>query len=174
MAAGSSSTVQACAVETLHAMPNPLVAASSLLLLAAAPAAVPDAAPDWTAVTALLQQQQQRVTIQVPRVTVTSTTIILRSRAPAVTEKKAKDCVKIEDISGFAGVNTPDSVDLVLRNGSLLRARLGRDCPALGFYSGFYVKTNADKKICVNRDAFRSRSGRSCDVEAFKTLVLQR
>ncbi|WP_257214944.1 hypothetical protein [Sphingomonas sp. R-74633] len=151
-----------------------------MLLLAVAPAALPVGAPDWYAVTARLQQQQapqqqERVTITVPRVTITSSaTIVVRTRNPRIVEKKTKDCVKIQDISGFAGVNTPDSVDLVLRDGTLLRAKLGRNCQALGFYSGFYVKTNKDQKICAGRDAFRVRSGRSCDVEGFRTLELAR
>lgn len=159
-------------------MPNPIAVTSSLLLLAAAPAAAPVGAPDWLTVTARLQQeqpqQQERVTIAVPRVTITSSATIVVRRAPKLIEKKAKDCVKIQDISGFAGVNTPDSVDLVLRDGTLLRAKLGRNCQALGFYSGFYVKTNKDQKICAGRDAFRVRSGRSCDVEGFRTLQLER
>lgn len=161
-------------------MPNPFAVTSSLLLLAAAPAAAPAGAPDWNAVTMTfrqqLPQQQERVTITVPRVTITSSATIIVRRAPRIIEKKAKDCVKIQDISGFAGVNTPeqDSVDLVLRDGTLLRAKLGRDCQALGFYSGFYVKTNKDQKICAGRDTFRVRSGRSCDVEGFRTLQLAR
>jgi hypothetical protein len=157
-------------------MPNPIAVSSSLLLLAAAPAAAPDGAPDWNAATMTLQQQsqQERVTIAVPRVTITGSATIIVRRAPSVVEKKAKDCVKIQDISGFAGVNTPDSVDLVLRDGTLLRAKLGRNCMALGFYSGFYVKTNKDQKICAGRDAFRVRSGRSCEVEGFRTLQLER
>jgi len=157
-------------------MPNPFAVTSSLLLLAAAPAAAPAGAPDWTGASFALQQQgqQQRVTIQVPRVTITSSTTIVVRRAPRLIEKKAKDCVKVQDISGFAGVNTQDSVDLVLRDGSLLRARLGRKCQALGFYNGFYVKTNKDQKICAGRDSIRTRAGRSCDVENFRTLSLER
>ncbi|MCH7862426.1 hypothetical protein ACQKOH_01025 [Sphingomonas sp. NPDC092331] len=155
-------------------MPNPFLVASSLLLLVAAPAAAPAGVPDWKAVTLNLQQEQQRVTIQVPRVTITSSATIIVRRAPHVVEKKAKDCVKVQDISGFAGVNTQDSVDLVLRDGSLLRAKLGRKCQALGFYNGFYVKTNKDQKICAGRDSIRTRAGRSCDVEDFRTLALER
>lgn len=154
-------------------MPNPIVATSSLLLLAAAPAAAPVAAPDRNAVTASLQQQES-VTIAVPRVTITGSATIIVRRAPSIVEKKAKDCVKIQDIAGFAGVNAADSVDLVLRDGRLLRAKLGRNCMALGFYSGFYVKTNKDQKICAGRDTFRVRSGRSCEVEGFRTLELAR
>ena len=158
-------------------MPNPFLVASSLLLLVAAPAAAPAGAPDWKAVTIALpqqQEQQERVTIQVPRVTITSSATIVVRRAPRVIEKKAKDCVKVRDSSGFAGVNTQDSVDLVLRDGSLLRAKLGRKCQALGFYNGFYVKTNKDQKICAGRDSIRTRAGRSCDVEDFRTLELAR
>ncbi|MEP9357896.1 hypothetical protein [Sphingomonas sp. KR3-1] len=158
-------------------MPNPFAVSSSLLLLAAAPAAAPDGVPDWNAVTASIQQQaqqQERVTIQVPRVTITSSATIIIRRAPRIVEKKAKDCLKIQDIAGFAGVNTEDSVDLVLRDGTLLRAKLGRDCAALGAYNGFYIKANKDQKICAGRDAFRTRSGRSCDVDGFRTLELAR
>ena len=155
-------------------MPNPFLVASSLLLLVAAPAAAPAGVPEWKAVTLSLQQEQQRVTIQVSRVTITSSATIIVRRAPHVVEKKAKDCVKVQDISGFAGVNTQDSVDLVLRDGSLLRAKLGRKCQALGFYNGFYVKTNKDQKICAGRDSIRTRAGRSCDVEDFRTLALER
>jgi hypothetical protein len=152
-------------------MLNPLIAASGLMLLLAAPAAAPEP-PVWSGAVAMLQQQH--VTIHVPRMTVTSTTIILRQPSlPPVKEKKASDCVKLEKIEGFT-VNTTDSVDLVLSDGSLLRAKLGSECPALGFYSGFYVKPAEDKKLCAGRDSLRSRSGRSCEIQAFRKLVAAR
>jgi hypothetical protein len=149
-------------------MLNPLIAASGLLLLFAAPASPPEPL-DWDVAAA--QFQQQHVTVHVPRVTVTTTTIIMRTSRPvALVEKKAGDCVKMENLAGFS-VNRFDSVDLVLKDGSLLRAKLGNDCPALGFYSGFYVKANKDKKMCARRDAIRSRSGRLCAVQSFASLV---
>jgi hypothetical protein len=149
-------------------MLNPLIAASGILLLFAAPASPPEP-PDWDM--AVSQLQQQRITIHVPRLTVSRTTIVVRTARPAVlVEKKADDCVKMEDLAGFS-VNRFDSVDLLLKNGSLLRAKLGNDCPALGFYSGFYVKANKDKKMCAKRDSIRSRSGRQCAVQAFASLV---
>ncbi|MET0309820.1 MAG: hypothetical protein ABW023_14020 [Sphingomonas sp.] len=158
-------------------MLNPF-AASGLMLLLAAPAVAPEPSA-WHGAVAMLQQQH--VTIHVPRVTITSTTIIMRSgppvpptpRMPAVREKKASDCVKMEKIAGFT-VNTTDSVDLVLNDGSLLRAKLGAECPALGFYRGFYLKPTGDKKLCAGRDSLRSRSGRSCGIQAFRTLVAAR
>lgn len=149
-------------------MLNPLIAASGILLLFAAPASPPEPL-DWDMVVG--QLQQQRVTIHVPRVTIRTTTIILRTPRPVVVvEKKADDCVKVEDLAGFS-VNRFDSVDLVLKNGTLLRAKLGNDCPALGFYGGFYIKANSDKKMCAKRDSIRSRSGRQCAVQSFASLV---
>ncbi|AQR73980.1 hypothetical protein [Sphingomonas sp. LM7] len=149
-------------------MLNPLIAASGLLLLFAAPASPPEPA-DWDMAATMLQQQ--RLTIHVPRLTVTRTTVYMRAPRPvAMIEKKADDCVKMEDLAGFS-VNRFDSVDLMLKNGSLLRAKLGNDCPALGFYGGFYVKANKDKKMCAKRDSIRSRSGRQCAVQSFAALV---
>lgn len=148
-------------------MPNPLVPVSGLLLLFALPGAAPDQ-PRWDEAARALQQ---RATVHVPRVSVSSTTIILReTRRVRVVEKKTDDCVKVETLAGFT-VNRSDSVDLMLRDGKMVRAKMGEDCPALGFYQGFYVKTTKDKKICAKRDSFRSRSGRSCPVEAFRALV---
>ncbi|MBB5709714.1 hypothetical protein [Sphingomonas xinjiangensis] len=147
-------------------MLNPIIVASGLLLLFA-PSAQPMGSPWDMAAHAL----QQRATVHVPRVTVTTTTIILREPRPTpLLEKKAGKCVKVEKLAGFT-VNRFDSVDLLLKDGGQLRARLGARCPALGFYSGFYVKPNPDKKICAGRDAFRSRTGRSCGIQSFAKLV---
>lgn len=148
-------------------MLNSTFAAAPMLLLLAAPAPSPEP-PDWVRAIGLMQQQH--VTVHVPRVTMT-TTIIMRSPVPVpIREKKADNCVKIDKIAGFA-VNRGNSIDLLLNDGKLLRVNLGDDCPALGFYSGFYVKPNKDQKICAGRDAFRSRSGRSCSIQAFRSLV---
>jgi hypothetical protein len=160
-------------------MPNPLLAASGFLLLVPAPA-MPLAPLDWAHVVDGFQQQQ-RATVHVPRVTIRTTTVIMRAPLrpaappplPRMTEKKADECVKVQELAGFA-VNKSDSVDLLLRDGKMLRAKLGNDCPALGFYSGFYVKANADKKLCARRDSLRSRSGRLCAVQEFKSLKVSR
>lgn len=156
-------------------MLNPMFAATALLLLLSGPSEAPEPkALDW----AQAAQRAQNLVVHVPRVTIARTSIVRRSmpvpvppRAPVMlVEKKADDCVKMEAIRGFS-VSRRDSVDLMLRDGKLLRVKLGKDCPALGFYSGFYVKAHADKKMCAGRDAIRSRSGRQCNVEAFRSLV---
>jgi hypothetical protein len=81
--------------------------------------------------------------------------------------------VPIKLIAG-AALLRQDSVDLVLRDRSRVRARLGRDCPALNYYRGFYVRPNADGQICADRDHFRSRVGAECEIDAFKSLVAKR
>jgi hypothetical protein len=148
-------------------MLNSPVAAAPLLLLLAAPGP-PPAPPEWSRAAGMLEQH---LTIHVPRVTVTTsaTFVVRRSVSVPLVEKKASDCVKIEKISGFS-VSANDSVDLLLDDGKLLRVKLGDDCRALGFYSGFYVKPTSDKKICAGRDSLRARSGRSCSVTEFKSL----
>ena len=163
-------------------MPSPIYALPLLTMLLAAPAAVPAApAParqvEWNQALALLQH----ITIHVPRISITRSTMIYARSAPpapaaapppppAFREKKADDCLKMKKVVGF-GVNTRDAIDLVLDDGTLIRARLGTDCPSLGFYSGFYVKPNPDGKICAKRDVLRSRMGKACAVGKFSRLV---
>jgi hypothetical protein len=156
-------------------MPNPIYAVPALILLAAGPAAAP-AAPvpgsAWDRAAALAQH----ITIHVPRITVTSTTIVTRSAPaapaprPMYREKKADDCVKMKKIIGFA-LSSNEAIELVLDDGTRLRARFGSDCPALGFYSGFYVKPHPDGKICAKRDLLRSRMGKTCAIGRFTRLL---
>lgn len=155
---------------------KPLLASPALLLLLAAPAtAVQPGAPDWGRV----EGAMQHVMIHVPRMTITETTVIVRSRpvpaAPPVmlVERKAKDCLETRRVIGF-GITRPDSVDLVLNDGSRMRARLGNNCPSLGLYQGFYVKPNPDGKMCAGRDPIHTRSGGECPIQAFKNLVPSR
>jgi hypothetical protein len=63
-----------------------------------------------------------------------------------------------------------EQVDLVLANRQRIRAKLGEDCPALDFYSGFYLQPE-DERLCAGRDAIHSRMGGSCTIERFKQLV---
>ncbi len=63
-----------------------------------------------------------------------------------------------------------ESIDLVLRDATRVRARLERRCPALDYYYGFYVSPNADGMICADRDAIRTRAGASCGIDQFRIL----
>ncbi|MEZ0242032.1 MAG: hypothetical protein ACAH11_01560 [Sphingomonas sp.] len=154
-------------------MLKPFLASAAAMTLLAVPAALvahgvrAPAGPPGT---------EQHYVIHVPRVTVTTTTVVTRSRtapappAPPMVERKAEDCIRMQRVVAFS-VTRNDSVDLMLNDGTRMRARLASNCPSLGFYSGFYIRPNPDGKMCVNRDAIRSRSGGSCTIQQFRTLV---
>ncbi|HEY1146115.1 MAG TPA: hypothetical protein VGE84_07230 [Allosphingosinicella sp.] len=84
-------------------------------------------------------------------------------------EGKGPKCVHAKTIVGAALLGQ-DSVDLILRDNSRIRARLENSCPALDYYYGFYISPNEDGRICVNRDVIRSRMGGKCQIEQFKSL----
>jgi hypothetical protein len=143
-------------------MPRPL-ALAPLLLASLAPAV---AAQD-TPVRFAQLTVRQRVVIRVPRMPV----------APAVPirwdEKKGPKCIAVAELAG-ALVSSGDAIDLVLRGGKRLRARLDDECRSLDFYSGFYLRPSADGQVCAKRDSFRVRSGRSCPVGRFRLLEPKR
>ena len=152
-------------------MLKPFLASTAALTLLAAPAAL--IARGVGAAT--LPGEAQHYVIHVPRITVTTTIVTARRAAPApppaaMVERKADDCIRMQRIVAFA-ITERDSVDLMLNDGTRMRAKLGSKCPALDFYSGFYLRPNPDGKMCANRDSIRSRSGGSCEIQAFRTLV---
>ncbi len=115
---------------------------------------------------------QQRMVIRVPRLTVGRASMPTGAPLPPIkwVEKKADTCIPATSLAG-AAITRADSVDLVLTGGKRLRARLESDCPALGFYDGFYVKPTGDGRVCARRDTIRSRSGGVCRIESFRALV---
>ena len=92
---------------------------------------------------------------------------------PSIKLWKEKDGPKCVAMSALAGlmISKPDSIDLVLRGGQVLRARLEKGCPSIDFYSGFYIAPTRDGSICRKRDTIHSRTGGTCAVEKFKTLL---
>ncbi len=52
-----------------------------------------------------------------------------------------------------------------------MRAVLEDQCPALDYYSGFYVVPPPDGKICADRDSIHTRSGADCEVDKFRALT---
>lgn len=89
-------------------------------------------------------------------------------------ERRGPRCLSLEDIRG-ASVGDPGTVDMILRGGKRVRARLERACPALDYYSGFYLRSGAgDRMICAGRDAVHARSGGECEIERFRRLEAPR
>ena len=84
-------------------------------------------------------------------------------------EEKGPKCLPARAIAG-AFLSGPDSIDFVLRNRQLVRARFDSDCDGLDFYGQLYVQPE-DRRICAKRDTIRSRVGGSCRIRRFQLLV---
>ena len=88
-------------------------------------------------------------------------------------EKRAPRCIPMDGIRA-AAVSGMTSVDIVFKGGDRVRAKLESDCPALDYYSGFYIAPTKDNRICADRDAIHARSGGECRITRFRSLVPDR
>jgi len=84
-------------------------------------------------------------------------------------EHRGPRCIAWAQIAG-AGLLSQDSVDLIFRDNTRVRARLERHCPALDYYNGFYMAATADGLICADRDSIRARTGGECRIDRFRAL----
>ena len=110
------------------------------------------------------------------QVTIEQTLIVRVPRRTAVKplkwkSKKGPKCVAMSSIAG-AAVVADDAIDLALKGGQRIRAQFSSRCPALDYYSGFYILPTEDGKICADRDLIRTRAGGQCEIERFRKLVL--
>lgn len=132
-------------------------------------AAVGGAAPTIDGTEYAQMMIQQRVVVRIP--------LAPAQAAPEAplrwVEKKGPKCVRLSNLAGFV-VRGPQVVDLFVRGGSRVRTRLEKQCTGVDLGYGFYVKPNADGRICANRDTLHARSGGQCEVERFTTLVPER
>lgn len=114
---------------------------------------------------------QQQIIIRVPRMGPNIATY-RRSALPPINwvERRTEQCIPVNQLAG-AAITRSDSVDLVMAGGKRVRARLGRNCPSLDFYSGFYLRATGDGMLCASRDTIRARSGGECAIERFRALV---
>jgi hypothetical protein len=93
------------------------------------------------------------------------------SRPVEWVEQKGPKCIPANMLAG-AMLSGPSSIDFVLRNRQVVRAKMDSDCPALDFYKNFYLQPD-DDYVCAKRETIRSRAGGSCRIEKFKLLVPQ-
>jgi hypothetical protein len=84
-------------------------------------------------------------------------------------ERKGPKCIPAGNIRA-AMLSGREHVDFLLFDRTRLRARLSEDCPALDFYSGFYL-TPGNGEVCARRDGIHSRIGSSCRIEHFRRLM---
>lgn len=135
------------------------------LLLVGMIAPAPEAAPD---------SDQTEYAQLIVRKQIVIRSIRLRPVAPGPEssewkEGKGPKCVPAHAIAG-ASLLGQDSVDLILRNRSRIRAELESACPALDYYYGFYILPGPDGLVCADRDAVRSRMGGECAIDRFRSL----
>ncbi|MBJ6122202.1 hypothetical protein [Sphingomonas mollis] len=145
------------------AIPTSLIALS-------APLAVAMAEPVSPAVAQIVIHE--RITIRVPRMPLAAP-VSRPQPGKGWQERKGPKCLDTAAVAA-AAIVAPSSVDLLLADGSWMRARLDNDCRSVDFYSGLYIRPGGDGRICADRDAIRVRSGARCEIDSFKVLVARR
>lgn len=86
-------------------------------------------------------------------------------------ERKAGKCIESARIGGVS--DRGDRLLILMRDRTMMTARLEKGCSPRDFYRGFYVERSDDGKICVNRDRIMSRSGAKCQIDRFSQLVAE-
>ena len=116
----------------------------------------------------------QRVIIRLPsqRVAPNNFGAVSQSKPAPVRYKEQKlgKCLWIDKLAGSRpGPNR--SLELVTRDGVLIRAYLGDGCLSREFYAGAYMERAYDGKLCVDRDLLHARTGAKCEIDRFRLLV---
>ena len=144
---------------------------SPALLLLMALSGAPEAASPAEPIQIAQVMIREQILIRVP----TNLRQPQRAAEPQIEwkEKKGPKCVPMRLIAGATLLNE-NSVDLIFRDNSRVRAKLERSCPALDYYYGFYVRPTKDGQICADRDAIRSRMGGECEIDKFKLLTAEK
>ena len=118
---------------------------------------------------------EQRVIIRIPRQSVTAASMKaggVRSEAAPIKykEKKVGKCLWMDRLAG-SRPGPKDSLEIITKDGALVRAYLGDGCLAREFYAGAYMERPKDGKLCVDRDYLHARTGAKCEVDRFRLLV---
>ena len=115
----------------------------------------------------------QRVIIRLPSQVMAPTAVGTQKNATAkirYKESKVGNCLWVNKLAGSRpGPNR--SLDLITRDGVLVRAYLGDGCLAREFYAGAYMERSYDGKLCVDRDLLHARTGAKCEVDKFRLLT---
>lgn len=86
-------------------------------------------------------------------------------------EKKADKCQPLRSIGAALGTGERH-LDILMRDGTRMRAKFAKSCRGDDFYAGFYVNPTQDGMICAGRDILKARSGMACKVDKFRRLKL--
>lgn len=119
---------------------------------------------------------EQRVIIRIPRQTAATNNMGSRSSAKIAAvrykEEKIGKCLLMDRLIG-SRPGSKEGLDLITRDGVLIRAYLGDGCLAREFYAGAYMERPLDGKLCIDRDMLHARSGAKCEIDKFRLLVPQ-
>lgn len=85
-------------------------------------------------------------------------------------EEKVGKCLLLDRLVG-SRPGPKESLEILTRDGNVIRAYLGDGCLAREFYAGAYVERSTDGKFCVDRDLLHARTGAQCEVDRFRLLV---
>lgn len=93
-----------------------------------------------------------------------------RPGAPRYIERKMGKCVPV---TGLLGVQPGGGNRLImmLKDGRVVSATLGKSCQSRDYYSGFLVAKNSDGMICQGRDQLLARNGANCQVTGFRQII---
>lgn len=115
----------------------------------------------------------QRVIVRLPSPPATASANALRKSSAVPVrykEQKVGKCLWIEKLAG-SRVGTKQSLELLTKDGVLIRAYLGDGCLAREFYAGAYMERPYDGKLCVERDLLHARTGAKCEIDRFRLLI---
>ena len=159
-------------VSSMSTRVRSLIPLAPVLLASAAPLLISAQVPDWANSELAQLTIHERLIIRIPHVAPPRGPAALRATPlpPTWHEKKGPHCVEMKTLTG-AAIGGEGEVDLIVQGTRRLRAKLDDECPAMNFYSGFYLKPTKDGKICAGRDMLRSRSGARCGIDRFRKLV---
>lgn len=115
----------------------------------------------------------QRVIVRLPAPASAPATVGAQRQSAAkikYKEQKIGKCLWVDKLGGSRpGPNR--SLDLMTRDGILIRAYLGDGCLAREFYAGAYMERSYDGKLCVDRDLLHARTGAKCEIDKFRLLI---
>jgi hypothetical protein len=115
----------------------------------------------------------QRVIVRLPSQPSPAAASAQKNNSAAVVrykEQKIGKCLWIDKLAG-SRIGTKESLELLTRDGVLIRAYLGDGCLAREFYAGAYMERPYDGKLCVDRDLLHARTGAKCEVDRFRLLI---
>lgn len=113
-------------------------------------------------------RSNQRVIIRIPPKTVPGSG--KKSEPVRYKEEKIGKCLLMDRLVG-SRPGPKESLEILTRDGNLIRAYLGDGCLAREFYAGAYVERSEDGKLCIDRDLLHARTGAQCEIDKFRLLV---